>query len=195
MKHRAGLLLLLFGAALMVSALLLFCNNRDESASAGKASARILPQLEAEIAVLDEIFPQQFTPEQTMPQREIDGNTYIGILSIPSLEINLPVMSDWSYPKLKVAPCRFSGSVGEENLVIMAHNYDTHFGLLSLLKPGDSVEFRDMLGRTYLYTVVMTEILQPTAVEEMESGGYDLTLFTCTYGGENRITVRCSRLS
>ena len=37
------------------------------------------------------------------------------------------------------------------------------------------------------------EILQPTAVEEMTSGDYDLTLFTCTYGGATRFTVRCLR--
>lgn len=195
MKHRAGLLLLLFGAALIGSALLLFWNNRDESASAGKASARILTQVEAEIVAREDILPQEFCPAETMPQREIDGNTYIGILSVPALELTLPVMSDWSYPQLKVAPCRFTGSVGEGNLVIMAHNYDAHFGRLGQLQPGDVIEFRDMVGRTYQYTVVLTEILQPTAVEEMESGGYDLTLFTCTYGGENRITVRCSRLS
>jgi len=38
------------------------------------------------------------------------------------------------------------------------------------------------------------ETLQPTAVEEMCSGDWDLTLFTCTLGGKFRVTVRCDRV-
>jgi sortase A len=35
------------------------------------------------------------------------------------------------------------------------------------------------------------EILSPFAVEEMTSGDWDMTLFTCTVGGQSRVTVRC----
>ena len=35
------------------------------------------------------------------------------------------------------------------------------------------------------------QILQPGDVEEMLSGGWALTLFTCTLGGRTRVTVRC----
>lgn len=195
MRNRAGLLFLIFGAALIGSALLLYRYNRDESLTAGKASARLLPLVENQIQLRDEPSTQPLNPPETMPRQEVDGNGYFGILSVPSLGLTLPVMSDWSYPQLKIAPCRFSGSVGAGNLVIMAHNYDSHFGRLRQLQPGDEIEFRDMQGQTFLYTVVLTEILPPSAAEEMESGDFDLTLFTCTYGGENRVTVRCSRVS
>ena len=40
------------------------------------------------------------------------------------------------------------------------------------------------------YRAVSVEILDPTAKEEMTSGDYDLTLFTCTLDGKNRLTVR-----
>lgn len=33
-------------------------------------------------------------PDREMPTVEIDGNTYIGTLDIPSLELSLPVMSE-----------------------------------------------------------------------------------------------------
>jgi sortase A len=39
--------------------------------------------------------------------------------------------------------------------------------------------------------VAEVETLEPTAVEEMTNSGYALTLFTCTYGGQSRVTVRC----
>ena len=49
-------------------------------------------------------------PEMEMPVEEIEGNGYIGLLEIPALGLSLPVMSEWSYPNLKLAPCRYSGS-------------------------------------------------------------------------------------
>ena len=38
---------------------------------------------------------------------------------------------------------------------------------------------------------VQVETLAPTAVDEMTGGDWDLTLFTCTYSGQARVTVRC----
>jgi sortase A len=40
---------------------------------------------------------------------------------------------------------------------------------------------------------LILEILRPTAVEEMISGDWDLTLFTCTIGGATRVTIRCEK--
>lgn len=51
----------------------------------------------------------------------------------------------------------------------------------------------DMDGVRSDYQVASVEVLAPTAVEEMTSGTYDLTLFTCTYGGRSRVAVRCQR--
>ena len=48
--------------------------------------------------------------EQDMPVIEIEGNFYIGVLEIPSLELSLPVMADWDYEKMKIAPCHYYGS-------------------------------------------------------------------------------------
>lgn len=51
-----------------------------------------------------------------------------------------------------------------------------------------------MDGMVYTYTVTVVDVLSPSAVEDMTSGDYDLTLFTCTYGGASRVTVRCDRV-
>ena len=37
--------------------------------------------------------------------------------------------------------------------------------------------------------MVGRDVVAPSAVEEVISGAYDLTLLTCTYGGQNRICV------
>ena len=128
-----------------------------------------------------------------MPMLEIDGQAYIGYLGLPTLGLSLPVMSEWSYPKLRVAPCRYWGSAYDDSLVILAHNYDRHFGRLQELATGDPVQFIDADGVIYQYTVEKQEILEKPDVEKMVDSGYDLTLFTCTYGGRHRVTVRLRR--
>ncbi len=76
-------------------------------------------------------------------------------------------------------------------LVIAAHNYRQHFARLSALVPGDLIRLTDADGNVHDYTVAQTETLGGGAAAEMTDGRWDLTLFTCTYGGGSRLTVRC----
>lgn len=129
-------------------------------------------------------------PDMEMPVETIEGRDYIGVLEIPALELELPVISQWSYPDLKNAPCRYSGSAYLNNLIICGHNYTSHFGNLKNLCEGDIATFTDMNGNVFTYRMVERETLQPTSIDAMESGDWDLTLFTCTVGGKSRVTVR-----
>ena len=110
----------------------------------------------------------------------------------------LPVMSEWSYPGLKIAPGRYAGSVFTDDLVICGHNYARHFSPVKRLAVGTTVQFVDMDGREWDYTVSKVETLQPTQIEEMvgkaDGDDWDLTLFTCTTGGSARCAVRCTRV-
>ena len=131
-------------------------------------------------------------PNMEMPWETIDGQDYIAVLKIPALELELPVIRQWSYAGLKIAPCRYTGSAYLGNMVIAAHNYASHFGKLDELRQGDAVQLTDMDGNVFSYEVVELEVLSPYAIEEMTSGDWDLTLFTCTLGGSTRVTVRCA---
>lgn len=179
------------GTVLVLAALALFIWNRYEAGRAGDASDRIAALLEAQIEEQSAAHPDPYTAEMT--ETMIDGYSYIGCLSVPSLGLALPVMSEWDYGRLKIAPCRYTGSVKTDDLVIAGHNYVRHFGKLSGLSQGDEVTFTDMDGEVSFYEVAAVDVLSPSAVEEMISGDYDLTLFTCTYGGKSRVTVRCER--
>lgn len=137
-----------------------------------------------------EILPQVI---KEMPEVEINGQNYIGMLEIPVLELKLGIISHWNEERLQIAPCRYTGSVYTDDLVIAAHNYSSHFGKLKELQPGDRVCFTDTDGKTTEYNVVLQENLMPEDVEEMTGGMWDLTLFTCTLGGKSRVTVRCDR--
>lgn len=133
-------------------------------------------------------------PELEMPTVQIDSDQYIGLLNIPSLGLELPIMTDWSEQKLKSTPCRYAGSVYTDDLVIAGHNYRSHFGKLIHLTSGDEITFTDVDGNVFSYEVTARETLMPTAVEEMTGGEWDLTLFTCTFGGSYRTTIRCERM-
>jgi sortase A len=170
---------------------LLFYNNYEnkkahESADALMESIRLsIVEVSTEKEPVDPF-------DEEMKVKEIDGYGYIGYLSIPVLELDLPVMSEWDYGRLKISPCRYYGSTKTDNLVIAAHNYRFHFGYLGHLKPGDAVIFTDMESETHYYTVTSVEQLMPTDVDKVKDTGDDLILYTCTYGGAKRITVRCS---
>ena len=56
---------------------------------------------------------------------------------------------------------------------------------------GDEITFTDVDGNMFGYEVIELETLSPFAIEEMTGGNWDLTLFTCTVGGQYRVTVRC----
>lgn len=196
---------MLLGAALVLGALSLFLYNQHEAAEAEQAAQILLPQLVEKIQESDgetqapepaaETPVEYLTPSDLeMTEVVINGYAYIGYLSIPGLGLELPVMSGWDYTRLQIAPCRYTGSLRGEDLVIMAHNYANHFGRLASLSEGDSVIFTDMDGTATAFEVVGMDILAPTAVEEMISGDFDLTLFTCTYGGRNRVTVYCDQV-
>ena len=78
--------------------------------------------------------------------------------------------------------------------MILAHNYDRHFGRIKNLAIDDPVQFVDAAGNAFHYRVAALETLEKPDVEKMIDSGYDLTLFTCTLGGRHRVTVRLNRV-
>lgn len=133
--------------------------------------------------------PDMDMPEYTL--KSLGDVACIGILEIPALDLELPVISSWSYFSLRLAPCRYSGSAYKGDLVIAAHNYQSHFGGLRTLPEGSEVFFTDAVGNRFSYYVAVTEALTPWSVDDMTSGEWPLTLFTCTLDSQNRVTVRC----
>ena len=187
MRRKAGTFLIVCGVLLVCAALGLFGYNQWTDSKAGQEASEILAEVAD--AVDGDTFVNPYDTEMT--EVEIDGHLYVGYVVIPTLGIELPVMSEWSYANLKISPCRYTGSTKTGDLVICAHNYRSHFGPIKNLEAGDEVYFVDMDGIMWSYEVALVDVLAPTAVEEMTDSGYDLTLFTCTYGGRTRVTVRC----
>ena len=204
MKNKKGTGLIIIGIVFVLAAAGLSAYNLFEEKNAGDSSAKAAEILEQQIIIKDEteIFHNAaeeeipdyiLNPEMDMPETEIDGVKYIGTLSVPKIGLMLPVISEWSYPNLKIAPCRYSGSVYLDNMVIAGHNYKAHFKELENLSAGDEIIFTDIDGNVFSFAVGAKEILPPEAVEEMTSGEWDLTVFTCNTSGTYRVAIRCDR--
>ena len=137
------------------------------------------------------------TPQSETADIVIGNAAYCGFLTLPSLNLELPVMSSWSYPNLRLAPCRYSGSVESNDLVIAAHNYSSHFGRIGELTNGSQFSFTDANGVQHPYIVSFIEVIEGQDVEQMFSGqsvNWDLTLYTCTLSSQSRVTIRAYRL-
>ena len=198
--QKSKYILLVTGLVAIFVAAFLTGQNVSEDRVAGEDSGitvrrlvERIPDVEAdEKAVGEEIIPNYIlNPGMDMPELEIDGRRYIGVLDIPVLDLNLPILTEWTTQGAKSAPCRYTGSIYNNDCIIAGHNYKSHFAKLDALEIGDRVLFTDVEGNEFQYTVAKTEVLDGTDIEGMKAGDWDLTLFTCTIGGRQRVTVRC----
>lgn len=187
MPKKSGVILISLGAVLILAALLLLLYNRSEDRRAGQEAESLLEDVRSSMAANADLDPQE------EPVEEITYD-YAGVIAIPDLSLELPVIDQWSYARLKVAPCRQSGAAADGDLVIAAHNYKSHFGYLDRLEPGASVIFTDMEGTVYRYAVEEIRQLAPEDAEDVSSvfsSEYPLVLYTCTPGGKARVAVFC----
>lgn len=207
MRKGFGICCIILGICCLIAAVGLIAYNRWEAENAQDASKNILQNVRETIldTAPEESIPEEGTRDESgeipvdlpreMLTTQVNGYDCIGVLSIPVLELELPVLTDWSYAKLKIAPCHYFGSCFEKDFVIAAHNFQSHFGRLSELQPKDLVLFTDISGTVYCYEVVLLETLPGNATQEMITSGFDLSLYTCTPGGASRITVRCNTIN
>ena len=187
MPKKSGVILISLGAVLILAALLLFLYNRGEDRRAGQEAESLLEDARSAMAADTDPEPQEELAEEITYD-------YAGVIAIPDLSLELPVIDQWSYARLKVAPCRQSGAAADGDLVIAAHNYKSHFGYLDRLQPGASVIFTDMEGAVYRYAVEEVRRLEPEDAEDVSSvfsSEYPLVLYTCTPGGKARVAVFC----
>lgn len=205
-KNRIGNILKGAGLILVTAAVLLLVYNLWDGHRARESEEAILVEYLQENKKASEspdasdkedkqnIPDYLLNPDMDMPEytlKSLGDVACIGILEIPALDLELPVISSWSYSSLRLAPCRYSGSAYKGDLVIAAHNYQSHFGGLRTLPEGSEVFFTDAVGNRFSYYVAVTEALTPWSVDDMTSGEWPLTLFTCTLDSQNRVTVRC----
>lgn len=191
-KQKRGLLLVAAGLILMLAGVSLYILHEQQDTLAGQNAGILLDELTHDIKYSEPVFD---TPEddgeEPMSSRTLSGYDLVGILRIPSANLELPVLSEWSYPLLDVSPCRYSGSLETGDLIILGHSYRSHFRSLWQMKAGDSVEFTDVNGVTSSFVAAEVDVVRERETEKLASD-YPLTLFTCTRDSRHRVVVRCA---
>ena len=133
--------------------------------------------------------PAQST-EKVKSYTSSNGKTYdsIGILNIPSLNIEYPILSTTNEKNLKVSLTKYWGGNPNEvgNLCVSGHNYKNSkfFGKLQNIKNGDIIQIKDLNGQTLDYKVYDTKIVDPSdtsCTSQLTNGNIEITLITCYY--------------
>ena len=187
MKKIQGDIYIAIGVVLIALAAFLVRYNLNENAEAGAASEEFLEGVIQQMP--DTVLPEAVSGP--MPVVDVVGRSFVGTVEIPSLGLLLPIQDEWSKTNARLSICRYMGSAYDNDLIVCGHNYPEHFGNLNQLKSGDSVIVTDMNGRSFYYQVTNMETLGAYDSFEMEEGDWDFTMFTCTVGGANRVTIRC----
>lgn len=132
-----------------------------------------------------------------------DGTVYytIGVINIPSIKVNYPILSTYSDALLKISPCKFHGPNPNEvgNLCIAGHNYKNSkfFSKVPNLKNGDKIEIKDLSGRTITYSVYDKFIVDPDELEctsQLTNGKREVTLITCTNDNKRRYIIKAREI-
>jgi LPXTG-site transpeptidase (sortase) family protein len=147
--------------------------------------------------------PEEISDLDMTIQKIIDAtgdDGMIGILEIPEINQELPIIGKWSYKLLKISICRYKGPDPNEegNLVLIGHNYKSgaHFGDLADLSIGSEVFLTNAAtGERVRYEVYEIKSIAPDSFSALKSyhGTAGLTLMTCKNNGTNRLLVRCEQ--
>lgn len=208
MKNKLSKIFLVTGALLICSALALVIFNVTKSKSCYQKSQQVMVEIKKNMPAefiadknqqtFDDIvgIGDEDNNSQIDEYIEIDGNKFLGFIRIEKINLELPVMLDWSYEKMDTSPCIYDGSIQDDNLIVMAHNYSGFFIDLDELSSGDLVELVMCSGEVFRYEVTNTQLIRGDDRETLLSDNdqWDLTLFTCNYTGRNRVVVRTARI-
>lgn len=142
---------------------------------------------------------QQVNVEEEQKLTASDGTSYytIGVINIPSINVNYPILSTYTDELLKIAPCKFHGPNPNEvgNLCIAGHNYrnSKFFSKVPNLQLGDTIEITDLSGRMLTYTVYDKFIVNPdelACTSQLTNGKKEITLITCTNDNKQRHIIK-----
>lgn len=187
--------------------------NKDDMALLATNNNTVENKLENIVKKIDKIEEQEsslvsitsnYVPKVTETKtpeikKTSNGESYtvIAKLNIPSLNINMDVLSSTSNALLKISLNKYWGADPNEvgNLCIVGHNYEngTHFSNLNKIKIGDSVKLTDNTGRTLTYTVYDTYVVDPydtACTSQLTNGNTEVTLITCYNSGKERFVVK-----
>lgn len=135
--------------------------------------------------------------EKKQVQVEHKGYNIVGIITIPKLKIEYPIINKTNEETMKISITKFWGNNVNDigNFTMSGHNYmdGTMFGGIKKLKIGDFIEMTDLSGKTIKYKIFDKYVTNPNDIEcinSVEGDTREITLITCTNGRSNRLIIK-----
>lgn len=139
--------------------------------------------------------------EGNVTELEIEGYKVLGIIRIPKINLEYPILSETNKISMKKSITKFWGpnlnTVG--NLTLAGHNNKdgTMFGKVKKLEIGDIIEIEDLNKKTVKYKIFDIYVIDPndvSCVESIDPNKKEVTLITCTNGNKNRLITKAREI-
>ena len=145
--------------------------------------------------------------EESEIQLEYNGYKVIGIVKIPAIDIEYPILDigdidpENAKGPMKRSIIKYWGENVNDygNLSIAGHNNKngTMFGKTKKLKIGDKVELTDLTGKTIQYSIYDIFVTDPNDVSILlpkDENVREVTLITCTNGNKQRLILKAEEI-
>ncbi len=127
-----------------------------------------------------------------MPQRELEGENFVGILEVPSFERTLPIGALWKREKATRFPCRYGGSLYENNLILGGSDGPGQLDFVKQISNGDTVFITDLTGLRVEYRVTEIRQTKDVSTTNLAAEG-ELVLFARNTYSLDYTVIRCER--
>ena len=132
---------------------------------------------------------------------ELGGYKVIGIIKIPKIDLEYPILERTNTESLNIYITKFWGNEVNEigNVTLAGHNNlnGVMFWKIKKLEKGDIIELTDEQNITLKYEVFSTDVIDPNDIScilPIEAGRREVTLITCTNGRANRFIVKAKEI-
>ena len=128
---------------------------------------------------------------------EYKGYNVVGIIKIPKINIEYPIIDKTNDETMKYSITKFWGNNVNDigNFSMAGHNYfdNTMFSNTNKLNIGDYIQMTGMDGKTVEYNVFDKYVIDPNDVECVkcvDENTREIKLITCINGRENRLIIK-----
>ena len=140
-------------------------------------------------------------PSTETIEAELGGYKVIGIIKIPKINLEYPILEKTNTESLNISITKFWGNEINEigNVTLAGHNNlnGVMFGKIKKLENGDIIELTDKQNITLKYEIFETNVIDPNDIScilPIEKGTREVTLITCTNGRANRFIVKAREI-
>lgn len=147
--------------------------------------------------ILQEIYNNNQNVSTKNSEIEIDGVKVIGIIKIPKINLEYPILEETTKHTMSLSISRFCGGNVNDygNLALAGHNNrdGTMFGKTKSLQIGDKIELTDLNNISIKYTIKEIFTTTPDDVSILatkDNEVREVTLITCSNGNRQRLIIK-----